>query len=304
MNEVILTFKDWAGINNRSDSIRLNRIRSQVRNKTLVIGTNCDIDNDRMLTRRIGRTQVISNTGFHSMWSNGSICLLVQNNILKRMYEDYSLENLTTGLSPSGQRMSYADMKDGRMALTDGYIIGYVRGGAYTAMPTPSTTPKFRTKIPAGQLVAWYHGRLYIANGDRLYYSDPFALRMRAKKNFIQLTGYITMLEAVDNGLWVSDGKIHFLSGESPTKFIFNTKADYNAIIHTAAKVHRELTGLKDISGPTIWVATEKGICIAGNSGGFINLTIKKYTMPAAKQGAALYKDTGNKSQYISVLES
>lgn len=299
MIEKIITFKDFAGTNNRNDPMRVDRLSSRF--KHLVTATNCDIDNDRMLSRRAGYAQVIDDTGFHSMWANSTICLLVQDTILKRMYEDYSLESLKTGLT-SGRIMSYADMKDGRIAVTNSDIIGYVQAGAYNDMPTP--TIQFRIKPYPGQLIEWYNGRLYIARGDRIYYTDPYALRMRLKKNYIQTSGHVTLLKAVDDGLWIADGKIHFLSGPSPLKFTWHTKTDYNAIIHSAKSVLRDLVGKDGLTSPSIWTGTEKGVAVLGNSGSFKNITIKYYTMPAGKTGAGLYRESGNKSQFLVTLEN
>lgn len=299
MIEPIITFKDWAGTNNRSDPMRIDRLSSRF--KHFVTATNCDVDNDRAVSRRGGYTEVISDTGLHSMWANSTIWLVVHGTALKRIYEDYSLESLKTGLT-SGRIMSYADMKDGRIALTNGDIIGYVQAGAYNDMPTPAI--QFRTKIIPGQLIAWFNGRLYIAVGDRIYYTDPFALRMRVKKNYIQASGYVTLLQAVDDGLWIADGNIHFLGGLSPLKFVWHTKADYNAIIHSAKPVLRDLAGKDGLTTPTIWTGTEKGIAALGNSGAFHNMTIKYYTMPVGKTGAGLYRDSGKKSQFVVTLEN
>jgi len=304
-------FSDCAGIDNKTDTIRLGSKKTKINN--IVAATNADVDNNRMVSRRAGYTELTTGN-FHSLWANGAICLVVEDSILKRMYEDYTRVNIKTGVN--GRWVSYVD-HNGIVYATDGIIIGYVLNGAWNDFPAVTAEMDIdkqsvidyytatRINPPAGQIVRVFNNRLYVARNNVIWFSDPMAFhRVKKKGGFIQMDGYVTLMEPVDDGIWVSDGNTHFLAGMEPNKFNRVLKAEYSAVINTAVDLNRSLTGDGSIAGQVKMWSSEKGVCLGASGGQFSNLTLKKYTMPTAKVGAAIYKEDGNKNQYISVLEN
>ena len=70
------------------------------------------------------------------------------------------------------------------------------------------------TALPAGQLIQYHDGRLYVADDTTLWFSQPMRLGLcKLQENFFQFKSRITVLLAVENGLFVVADKAYFLTG-------------------------------------------------------------------------------------------
>jgi len=75
---------------------------------------------------------------------------------------------------------------------------------------------------------------MYIARNQTLWFTDGYNLNtVDMRSNAIGFKDEITMLKAVDDGLWISigdvdgRGEIKFLSGGTPEDFVQMNKANY-----------------------------------------------------------------------------
>jgi hypothetical protein len=73
--------------------------------------------------------------------------------------------------------------------------------------------------MPAGSFVRSQGGRLYVARGSVLWFSEALRPHLhRPASNFVQFEGPIRILEALDGGLLVGDDEgVHWLAGADPT---------------------------------------------------------------------------------------
>jgi hypothetical protein len=232
----------------------------------------------------------------------------VDNKELKTFSNDMDSATAITTLS-SNSTMRYAEVAD-KIFCTNGVDIGYINKYtlAYSTLTLPNKT--YKRTMPAGQLIEWYNGRLYVAKGDKLYISDPlYPEAVDIRKGFLRFKGYITLLQSVDDGMYVADGTHYFIDGEQPEKFKKTFIADYNAVIGTSVVVDpgfiggyiNELFGFTPRVGTMAMWLSEKGICLGLSRGQFYNITQEKYTPESVLYGTALFKVTKGLPQYIAV---
>lgn len=155
---------------------------------------------------------------------------------------------------------------------------------------------------PAGQLVAYYRGRVWVAVGDTLYPSEPYAYELFNYRNYLQFDSRITLLaplvdkESADgapvhSGFFVgTDTSCGVLVGSAPDDFSYVPKTDYGAVLGALDYVDGALFYDKTIGARTLpmWLSTA-GICIGRPDMEIENPTRTRYSFAAAGQGAALF---------------
>lgn len=305
MARTLKIFKGTTGINNKIDPVRL-KYNWKTGVQELKLGVNIDVDDTGRPSRRDGHLITALTGAYHSLFCDGGECLGVTGTALKVIHADYTatgIRNVTVGV-----RMDYCQVGD-RIYYLNGFEKGYVENstnytwavGSYVG---PTTTKKFSSP-PIGHLLTLYNGRMYIAQDDVVWYSEPFAYgAYNMAQNFIPFSSRTKFLRAVNDGIYVGDEKdIYFHKGKIPKEFEQTKVANYPAIEGTAEKVPGSRIGKLDMEvnfpGEVIMLTTKEGICIAGHGGQFINLSERRLDYPSAQFGAGLYKD----GKYISLLQ-
>lgn len=177
--------------------------------------------------------------------------------------------------------------------------------GAYTGDIMELSVPletQFATQAPPGQLVSYYRGRMYVADGDVIYPSRAFAYEQFDLRDYIQLDGRVTMMapmtdkESSDagqhSGMFIgTDKSCGVLVGSSPESFQYVPKTNYGAILGAIDYVDGSLFGDGSAGARLIpmWLTTQ-GICAGLPDMEIRNLTRSKYEFTAAGQGAALFQ--------------
>ena len=232
---------------------------------------DADIDDEFMIHRRGGfGPPIFPGADIHSLWSNEEDCLFVQGSDLKRFNPDFTETTILPGAGPA--RMVYVDVAD-TIYLTNGTIIGYLRDGVFHFLPDPQQP--YKTPMVPGHLIEYFNGRLYVARDNEIWFSDPVALMWTdRRRNFKQLPSRITLMSAVDDGIYISDlERTYFMGGGDPGAAILIDKADYPAISHTAQKIDADRIGGLGLSGSAVFWASRMGICLGAAGGQFKNLT-------------------------------
>jgi hypothetical protein len=165
-------------------------------------------------------------------------------------------------------------------------------------------------KPPVGNIIDYYNGRIYVVDGNVVWYSEPFAYELfKAKNNYLMFESQINVFAAVRDGIWVAtDKNIYFLSGDNPP-FMFTEKEKYGGKFGTAQKIpsssisdRKGILYLKEYQDYAIMFATEKGICIGYNDGTLRNLTEENIIFPASSSGVSLFRSDKGFNQYIVSL--
>lgn len=157
---------------------------------------------------------------------------------------------------------------------------------------------------PKGTICATWRGRVLLAEGNVLHASRPHQPELfDLKRDFKQFTAPITMVQPVDDGIWVGTEKeLAFLAG-----------AQFDALQFTPRDVGPVVLG-SGVSAPGEYVAQGQGtgqgaamLCIAGgrivsgfNGGLLINVTRERYQTDA-QEVCATFRITGGIPQYVAI---
>lgn len=181
---------------------------------------------------------------------------------------------------------------------------------AYTGDTSELNLPlatQFLQPPPAGQLIGYYRGRMFVAVDDTLYPSEPFSYELFDYRNYIQFDGRITLLavmedkersgDAQHSGLFVgTDKSCGVMVGAAPEDFQYVPKTAYGAILGALDYVDGSVFGDNSLGARPLpmWLTTQ-GICIGKPDMEIQNLTRTKYGFTAAGQGAALFQPGPNR---------
>lgn len=316
MGKAITLMTGTSGVNNRVDPKRL-KFDPETGIVELAEGLNVTIDDTGRPGRRKGYTLKFPGS-YHSMYVYNDHCYCVGGDTLYELNPDYSLRVLGSGLIPDlfmsfvgiGTEVFHANgVHNGVIDQETGLVKPWV-GNPYVGPPI-----KFQvtTKAPVGHLLDVMGGYLLLAIDRFILFSMPFApYWFLPQKNAVQFTSKITMMRAVEDGVWVSDQRaIYFLSGSDPNKWEQLDKAPYPAIFGTVADAEISKVGAlaakaagamsftsKGAGNIGLMWATPRGICAGNGNGTFLNLTEAKLVLPSAIQGAGHWHD----GQYIVSL--
>jgi hypothetical protein len=286
-----------SGVNNVTDPARLEPHQ-------LVYAFNIDISDKGKPSRRAGTTKKVTPTGtIHSMWGDDKMCFYVENGVLKRLHEDYTSSTLRTGVA--NYHMSYVEVND-KYYYSNPSVIGYIENGVNTLFTNP--TEDFRFIPLPGQHIEYYNGRLYIARNETIWYTDVnYFNQVDRRDNFIQFENEITMMQAVDDGIWVCVGDInrqntYFIQGAVVEDMTLRSFASYGCIEGSDVKIRDARKIGEGLTGTAVMWASDGGICIGGNGGQFINITDGKFNTPNKRFGAGLFRDQDGLAQYITTL--
>lgn len=286
--------KGFLGKNNVAESMRFPDKKGLI---YLSECQNVDIDDQLMAHRRDGypATPALAGTGIHSLWADGDTCLFVQGGDLKGLGAAFSTTTVKTGVGHA--RMNYVRPVDD-IYLTNDSVIGYVRGGVYYDFAVPTQT--YKSPMKPGHLLEWFNGRLLVARNDEIWMSDPiFPGQTDERKAFKKFGGYISMMRAVKDGIYVSNSKeTYFLAGLDPGEAALVKVANYPAILGSDIQIDGERLG-RNISGRAVLFTTPMGICVGLDEGQFINLTENYYRPTSLNESRAMLRMVGNFYQYL-----
>lgn len=167
-------------------------------------------------------------------------------------------------------------------------------------------TTQFCSPAPVGTIVFWYNGRMYVASGNTLYPSRPFAYELfDLDETYLPFDSRITLCAPVADGIWIgTDTQTIFLSGPGPEAFQLILKASHGAIPGTLDYGSGQYLA-DGVQGMVAYWASPNGICSGGDSGAFRNLTESRYRFDGtALTGAGLVRQIDGMNQYLLTLQS
>ena len=301
----ITIFRGTRGLNTKIDPAQLGKNGGIL---DLAVAADVDVnDTGKRISRRKGYTRQTTSAA-HSLFCDKGPCLFVAGTGLYELHADYSSTLLTT--VAENARMSYAEV-NGRVYYQNGYEKGYIKdSGAHTwergTYYGPDTDRVF-SDPPIGTIVRHYRNRMYIAQKNVLWYSEPGDFgRFDLARGFLMYATDIRMVRPVEDGIYVSDSTAsYFLKGSTPLEFVQIHVAPYPAIEGTDTSFFGSLIfgneGITIMEGPGIaamWLS-EEGVCYGGPNG-FFNVTLDKIAdIPAGLTGSGLV----HKGKYVGLID-
>lgn len=147
--------------------------------------------------------------------------------------------------------------------------------------------------MPAGQIVRIFNGRLLVASGSMLVYSEPWAFALRnPSRNYIPFSSQITMLEVCDDGFYVAADNTYWV-GNDITASDLTMVRPFGAVPRTGAAVP---------NSTDVWWMSERGRMLGKNGGEVASLEEENVAVPRAQSGASLFRETDGMKQAVTSL--
>ena len=312
---IVLT--SFGGIKNTVSEERLGQ-------GDLASAVNVDLDDVGQLRRRRGYTRV-STAMCHSLMTLGDVTLVVKDGVLGRLYPDYSFKPL----SPVGPTaLCYVRVADtifyssasgvsGKITNDEHAPWGEFGAGMWVSpvlRPTETLGAirgKLLTGPPAATCMDAYKGRIYLGH-ERLIWATELYLydKVDAEKNFIQTEADVTMIAAVDKGLFIgTTAALHFLQGTLADGLKMRTVINSPVIPGSLAIVPYAKALPQARQGPVPegygpMFMTAGGVLVGLDNGDAFNLTQDRVVFPGVVRAAALYREDQGANAYVAVTDS
>lgn len=264
---------------------------------------NVNITAQGRVKTRQGYTLVYGGADCHSAWApiGGAYGLFCDAGTIYRM--DVAANGAITRTAVAqgfgfSTPVRYAQVYEA-VYFTDG-----LRVGSYhpSSGPTPEWASATATSIadqvlvpmPAGQHIAHHAGRLLVAVGSAVIYSEPFTPHLRDEaKGFELFPAPITCLAAVEGGVFVVADKTYFIAGGFPAQAV-RAVLDYGA--------PDQQPGYRE-DGGAHWMSS-KGVVSVTSSGEISNLQESRIAMSADGAAATLYREADGMEAIVAALAS
>lgn len=175
---------------------------------------------------------------------------------------------------------------------------------------------QFRSAIPAGHIVRFHNGRLLVAAGRFLYWSDSFNYGLtKLTENYVAFNDDITLLEPVGHAgnasCYVAAGnRTYSILGSDPKDWTRTVVGPYGAVpgascVMDAKDIGNGQGGGLDTTGEVpVWLNTD-GCIVAGLQGGLlVRLHDRDYvTAINVQRGAMAVRQVDGMKQLISTLQ-
>lgn len=289
-------------LDNKHDPIRLGQIadKRDPAISRLTLAQNVDIDDTDLAKRRAGRTQLIDIENPHSFWSHPldqQLSFFVVGGVLMRFIP---ASNTAVAVRDFGFDLPVSyELVNGEIVCSNGIHIGWLDMSGFTPFSGAVDT-FYATSLP-GHILAFYNAVLYSANGSVLGQSLPYNVETRdVRLSRMQMDGYIRMLGAVEDGLWIATEKhVSFIRGGGSDDFQFIHVTDavppiggFSVGWEGDEKSQRRVVR---------WVSAD-GFCTGRAGGSYENLSENDIAFPEGSRGLCLHKEHNGLSQYIAVI--
>jgi hypothetical protein len=147
--------------------------------------------------------------------------------------------------------------------------------------------------MPAGDVVRWLNGRLYVAAGDTVYYSEPYAPTLfNPARNYILFPSTISMLETCQNGLYVAADQTYWLGGD-PSGASLDPVLPYGAVPGSSVQ--------SPVKNECFWMSV-RGLVRGDQNGVATNLQEAFVAVEPAQAGSTLFREQDGVRQVLSSL--
>ncbi|MGB4467577.1 MAG: hypothetical protein WBI41_05940 [Azovibrio sp.] len=151
--------------------------------------------------------------------------------------------------------------------------------------------------LPGGDIVRYRYGRLHVAKGEVLYYSQPFAPGLfNPLGDWLVFPEKINVLEPINQGIWLVTDKTYWMPGTDPSKAELLEQLPYGAAFGS---------GLSFPDRNQVAWMSDRGMCLADGSGAVQNVQeANVVTNPVASGAVMLREEDGMKQLLASSLEA
>lgn len=154
---------------------------------------------------------------------------------------------------------------------------------------------RFLTAPPAGDLLSYENGRIYIAKDNLVHYTEPLGFSLYdPARNFFAFDSALRVMRMVGGGMWaVTARATYFLSGANPNEAEMRKLADYSAPLQMAIDIPE--------SNDIAWLS-HRG-WVRGTSGGqLVNLAEQRvHTNLTEAFAPTLFREANGIRQFVAL---
>ena len=182
-------------------------------------------------------------------------------------------------------------------ADTTEYVLGNL-GDKGMALDT-----QFLDALPAGHIVRTYRGKVYVAQGNVVWYSQAHRYGLcKTSEDFFQFPSRVTIMETVENGIFIVADKTYFLSGRTAEDINLVKVSKETGIEGTSTRVAGKQFGLDLEQDVAYWVSN-KGMILGFPDGKVKNITDKNIAIDInIVKGSSMYREIDGKKQILTAL--
>ena len=220
-------------------------------------------------------------------------------------------------------KMLYLSGPDGEVL----YRVATVPSGISTfyvgvALGTVPLTTQFAGPPPAGGIVRYFAGRMWVVVGEVAYFSDPYDLELfRIGTNYLRAPAALSLFEPIGDGIFAATqdgasgddseaaGTTWYWAGTNPMQMKSVHVFDHGAVPGTSVLTN---AGFLQQAGAdaegisprlaVVWVS-RFGICVGFEGGAAENLTEGRYSFPVAQRGAGMVRQDRGYISYVATLQ-
>jgi hypothetical protein len=148
-------------------------------------------------------------------------------------------------------------------------------------------------RMPPGGIVRWCNGRLYVASGSTVFYSEPFAPALHnPARGFIAFPAPVDVMEATDAGVFIAADKTYWLGGD-PSAAPLAERLPYGGVPGSGSV-------LRDRNA-VFWMSA-RGIVIGNADGTVNNVQEANVAVQHAQAAATAYRERDGIKQMLSSM--
>jgi hypothetical protein len=175
--------------------------------------------------------------------------------------------------------------------------------------PTKTADNQFLHRTPAGSIVRAWHGRLLVAVGNTVVFSQPFRYGLTdPRSDFINFNTEVVMIEPVDGGVYVGTNEaVYFLAGTGPGDFTqalacTNAPTPYaSTLVHGAVLPPKIAQGVDGLVA--LWLG-RLGYSLGLPSGLVHDVQSDRIALPIYDSGSLVAYSKDGVKQVLSIVES
>jgi hypothetical protein len=163
--------------------------------------------------------------------------------------------------------------------------------------PAKELKTQFMVPPPAGNVLAYAGGRIFVADGKIVWYTEPYALgRCAIQRSFLLFKDDVTLMAGTKNGLYIAAGKTYFMSAADPATAELDVRLPYGAAFGSLAPMPTYA------SAEAKWTwRSDRGQVIADENGKITNLQDAQLVLDPCATGASALVEVDGMKQIVSL---
>lgn len=153
---------------------------------------------------------------------------------------------------------------------------------------------QFGSVPPAGDVLEYFNGRIYIAEGNIVWFTE--ALRyglVKQHRNFLQFSKPVTVMKAVADGIYICADQTYWVSGVDTSEFQQIPVLPYGAVKGTGINLPE--------SDNVAWFS-EEGVILGGLEAQVTNVQEDKSAVGTFENGAMVFRKQRGLRQIVATL--